>query len=84
MVGGRISDWLRYKGRRPAWLARETRLSTSAIAQIQENKINPSLESLGRIVGALGITMEQFWGDVPAVKRAAKRPKPRKEAGNVR
>lgn len=33
--------------------------------------VNPSLDKLEKVVGALGLTMERFYGRIPKVKAAS-------------
>jgi transcriptional regulator with XRE-family HTH domain len=73
----RIRAWLVFMGWKQSELAEKSGLSRAAISQIcgtGKYKSTPSQKALEKIVGAFGITMERFYGEVPRApvrKRAA-------------
>jgi transcriptional regulator with XRE-family HTH domain len=58
-------------------LARRADFSPSFISQVELNQASPSISSLERLAGALGVTLGEFFyspdGPVPAVTRATRR-----------
>lgn len=70
-LGQRIAAWRRRLGWSQAKLAERIGVTDSAWSQWETGSATPTLANLYAIVGALEITMAQFWGALPDVERAA-------------
>lgn len=73
-VGKRIAAWRAAKGWTQQQLAEAVGVTHAAVYQWEGTNgyhATPSLESLGKIVDALGITMERFYGRIPKAKAAS-------------
>ena len=68
----RIRGWIHHVGLSQADIARELGISQQAVSHWMRGKGDPSIRSLLALALTLGVTMAQFWGDVPAKKRRAK------------
>jgi transcriptional regulator with XRE-family HTH domain len=69
-VGLRIAMWRKWKGWTQHQLADAVEFTNAAVYQWETGRTTPSLESLQKIVDALGISMERFYGRVPKAKAA--------------
>lgn len=63
-TGPRIAAWRKYRRMSQRDLAKAVGVTQGAVAQ-WEGEGAPSLDNLGKIVGALGLTMERFFGRLP-------------------
>ena len=67
----RIQRWREHKGVTQAALAKSLGISPSAVAQWELGDTKPSVGHLDKLVTALGITMERFYGNVPKTRAAS-------------
>lgn len=77
-LGTRIAAWRNWKGWTQAQLAGAAELSRASVCQYEgagKHKGNPSQGALNAIVGALGLTLEQFYGAIPKAKPKKKNSK---------
>lgn len=69
-LASRISRWrLSRDGLTKAELARQVGVSPEAVSQWESGATTPTTANLAKIVGAIGVTMQVFWGEPPASKR---------------
>lgn len=68
----RLNDWLAFRGMKQVDLASRVGVSTSAVAQwcTGETKA-PTQANQNKICKALGISMAEFWGPIPAIPPAS-------------
>lgn len=66
----RIKAWLRAKGMTQKALAAAVGVSQGAVSGWVKGDFPPTQKNLDAIVDALGITMAEFYGDVPPPKDA--------------
>jgi transcriptional regulator with XRE-family HTH domain/quercetin dioxygenase-like cupin family protein len=66
-IGARLRAARRHQGVSVRGLAREIGVSASLISQIETDKSSPSVSTLYAITTALGISIEDLFGDDPAV-----------------
>lgn len=67
-VGSRIARWRAAKGMTRKTLARRVGVTVAAVYQWEGEggyQTKPHLDHLEKAVRALGITMEQFYGELP-------------------
>lgn len=72
-IGKRIASWRKARGLTQHELASAVGVTAAAVYQWEgtgKSKVRPSLEKLELVVGALGITMERFYGRVPKTRAA--------------
>lgn len=78
-IGTRIAAWRRSKGLSVQELAVAADVTAAAVYQWENGlkkkgrpreKIKPSLDKLEKVVAALGLTMEQFYGRTPKTREA--------------
>lgn len=79
-VGERIAAWRKARRLTPQDLAATVGVSAAAVYQWENGlqrdgeprqEIKPSLDNLEKVVSALGLTMERFYGPIPKTKRKA-------------
>jgi transcriptional regulator with XRE-family HTH domain len=73
-VGKRIAAWRASRGWTQQQLADAVGVTHAAVYQWEGTKghqTTPSLESLEKVVDALGITMERFYGRIPKASKAS-------------
>ena len=70
-LGKRIARWRDHRGLSQAALAELLDLTAGAVANWEVNTAVPTGKNLQKLVDALDITMQQFWGRLPAKKRRA-------------
>ena len=73
-LGHRISAWRKAVGLSPAELAKRIGVTAAAVYQWEgsgDAKTKPSLENLEKLVKALGLTMERFYGPPPKTAKAS-------------
>jgi transcriptional regulator with XRE-family HTH domain len=68
---GRITRWREDRKLSKASLSRAVGVTRAAVSHWEAGDATPSLETLAKIVDALGISMADFWGAVPRKRRAA-------------
>jgi anti-sigma regulatory factor (Ser/Thr protein kinase)/DNA-binding XRE family transcriptional regulator len=59
-VGNKLKEVRRVKGMSLRYLAKRANVSASFLSQVEQGKCQPSLETLGRISTALGVSVEYF------------------------
>jgi transcriptional regulator with XRE-family HTH domain len=64
-IGDRLKALREERGLRQNHLAEKCGLTPSLISQIESNKLTPSVNTLGRIAGALGIPVGQLFDQSP-------------------
>jgi transcriptional regulator with XRE-family HTH domain len=64
-LGARIRELRAGRGIRQKALAERARLTPSLVSQIESGKLTPSLHTLGRLAGALGIPIGAFFEQAP-------------------
>ncbi len=64
-LGGRIRGLRAERGIRQKALAQKAGLTPSLVSQIESDKLSPSLHTLGRLAGALGIPIGAFFDQAP-------------------
>lgn len=69
--GERLERWLMFKGIKPAALARALGVSRPAVHGWVHGDTAPTMDKLGPIVAALGITQAVFFGDMPDLHNTA-------------
>jgi transcriptional regulator with XRE-family HTH domain len=77
-LGSRIAAWRVWMGWTQAQLAERTGLSRASICQYEgagKHKSDPSQAALNKIVAAFGLTMTEFYGEIPKPKKPAKTTK---------
>lgn len=72
-LGTRIAAWRRAKGYSQTQLAEKIGVTVAAVSYWEggEKQTSPTHEHLEAVVAALGITMERFYGRIPAAKKAS-------------
>lgn len=80
-VGKRIATWRKARGLSQKELAALVGVTVAAVYRwegegekgepAQADMVNPSLDKLEKVVEALGLTMERFYGRLPKVKAAS-------------
>ncbi len=68
-LGERIASWREHRGLTQVALAERLELTAGAIANWEVNTAVPTGKHLHELVDVLGLTMQQFWGRVPARKK---------------
>ncbi len=76
----RIKAWLGHEGMRVTDLAKSVGVTWESAYQWTTGKTQPTHENLEAIVGALGLSLAQFYGPVPVPPKSTKRPSKRKAA----
>lgn len=69
-LGERIAAWLRWFNITPSEIAVDIDVTAAAVYQwigTGKHQTSPSQENLQKLVSALGITMERFYGRVPGI-----------------
>lgn len=68
LVGSRIREYRKGKGLSQEELAHRAELHTAHLGRIERGEKNPTLESIEKIVNALGITFEELFSfeDIPS------------------
>jgi transcriptional regulator with XRE-family HTH domain len=58
-----INEWLDYKGKNPAWLAKEINMNRSQLSKIlnAKRKRNPRPDTIDRITRALDLQVQDLW-----------------------
>jgi len=78
-VGDRISHWRAVKGLSREDLAQAVGVSVAAVYQWEGSekieRTNPSTTHLIKVAKAFGITLSDFWGELPRLSKA--KPKAR-------
>lgn len=69
MLGRRISSWRRRAGLSRTDLAIAVDVSPQAVGLWERGSCEPSFRSLVRIVDALGLSLAQFFGELPSNDR---------------
>ena len=64
-LGGRLQRLRKQFGLSQRELARRAGVTNSAISLIEKNQVSPSVASLAKVVGALGMTLGDFFADEP-------------------
>jgi len=68
----RINRWRESKeGLSQAALAKKIGISPSAVAQWELGQTTPTHDHVEKIAHAVGVSVQEFWGRVPAKKRKA-------------
>lgn len=73
-VGKRIAAWRAARGWTQQQLAEAVGVTHAAVYQWEGTNgyhATPSLDNLEKVVAALGITMERFYGRIPKAKAAS-------------
>lgn len=65
----RIAGWRAFRELTQRKLAERAGVTAAAVYQWEKGTTSPSLATLAAIVEALGVTMVEFWGSVPAPKK---------------
>lgn len=68
--GKRFAAWRKHAGLTQRDLAEAACVSGAALAQWETGSTNPAHEHLTAAVREMGISMEQFWGELPKRKAA--------------
>lgn len=71
-LGSRISAWLRVKGMTQMALAAAIGVSRAAVSNWCTGVNTPSHAHLQAVVAALGVTLPEFYGAIPAVAEESK------------
>lgn len=71
-LGSRILAWLRARDMTQKALAAKVDVSPGAVTAWVKNESDPTHKNLEAIVDALGLTMAEFYGPLPKVKKAKK------------
>lgn len=75
-IGARIAAWRAAKGMTRQAFAKAVGVTVAAVYQWEgegksaNHHTTPTLESLDKIVDALGLTIVQFYGRIPTAKKA--------------
>lgn len=69
-TGRRLFAWRTWRGFTQQYVADSLGFTKQAISNYENARSAPSQESLAKIVELLGITMAQFWGELPPRKVA--------------
>ena len=64
-LGARLKGLRTERGIRQKALAEKARLTPSLVSQIESDKLTPSLHTLGRLAGALGVPLGAFFEQPP-------------------
>nr|WP_120010638.1 cupin domain-containing protein [Pseudoroseomonas vastitatis] len=64
LVGGKLRALRQRRGLGMRELALRSGISHSAISQIERERMSPSVDTLGAILGALGTTLSSFFADL--------------------
>lgn len=70
-LGERIARWRTHRHLSQAALAAKLELTSGAVANWEVNTAVPTGKNLQRLVDALDITMQQFWGRLPSRRKRA-------------
>jgi transcriptional regulator with XRE-family HTH domain len=65
----RILKWREFAGLSRAELAKTVDVSLQAVKYWENGAHPPTLANLEKIVSACGISMGEFWGPIPGIKR---------------
>lgn len=76
----RIVSWLRAKDRTQSQLARALDIRPSAVSSWVTNKSDPTHHNLLAVAAFLGVTMAEFYGDIPGMVDAENQPSSAAEA----
>lgn len=79
----RIAAWRKAKGWSQGQLAKAIGVTTAAVSFWEgagAEPTAPSRKNLDKLVAVLGITIAEFYGDIPKAKSAAKKPSKAKRA----
>ena len=63
-VGERIRSWRKAMGRKQKTLAKQVRMSAGNLCSIESGKYDAKHSQIVMISRALGITVQQFYGDI--------------------
>ena len=66
----RIRAWIAHCGLSQNHVAEEIGISRQAVSQWMSGAVDPSIRSLFALTLTLGVTMVEFWGDIPRKRRA--------------
>lgn len=66
----RIRAWIAHSGLSQNSIAAEIGVTRQAVSQWMRGATDPSVRYLLALARTLGVTMVQFWGDVPKKRRA--------------
>lgn len=64
-TGTRLLAWRLWRGKTQQEVADEIGFTKQAICNYENGRSAPSQDSLAKIVKFLGITLAQFWGELP-------------------
>jgi transcriptional regulator with XRE-family HTH domain len=67
-LGARLAAWRRSKGISQRDLAKSLGITHAAISQWEDGATQPTQENLAKVVDLFGLTMEKFYGRIPAAK----------------
>lgn len=70
-INERLTRWRENKGMTKSALALAAETTPQAVDRIESGESSPSLQMLERLVVALGLTMVEFYGRVPAKAKGA-------------
>lgn len=76
-LGHRIATWRQSKGWTQAQLAKKVHLFPPSVSQWEIGETVPTTQNITKLVRALGVSLEQFYGEPPHVENF-KAPKRRK------
>lgn len=68
-LGERIAGWRHARGWSQAELADKLELTAGAVSNWEVNSEVPTGKNLQKLVDALEVTMQQFWGRIPPPKK---------------
>jgi transcriptional regulator with XRE-family HTH domain len=71
LINARLTRWRDHIGMSQAALAEAAETTPQAIWRYEAGESQPSIQMLERIVGALGISMAEFYGPAPKAKAKA-------------
>jgi transcriptional regulator with XRE-family HTH domain len=69
-LGARIVAWRKVRNITQRGLAKKIGKTAGAVCQWERGTNSPTVESLETLVEALGLTMAEFYGDVPKARAA--------------
>lgn len=67
----RLTRWREHKGMTKSALAAGAETTPQAVDRIEDGSSKPSLQMLERLVGAMDLTMAEFYGPLPRAKAKA-------------
>jgi len=71
LINERLTRWREHKGLTKAALASTAGTTPQAVGRIEAGDSDPSLEMLTKLVSAMKLTMAEFYGPLPKLKRAS-------------